>query len=176
MGKYGFLPLLLAAAPDAPRPHIVSDGGAFHHWNCLRRVAVSCRSIKKAVAYSSVATWASARWGFSPSTAGICRLHHSTDQHTASHRHALPIVGVVTSAAHTREISEYGGLMKVMPIFTVIFAWRLSSMGCRADGSSVKSHPGRRLPGFLAGHFGGVGICAGARLPAVAVPRTCSAS
>jgi NADH-quinone oxidoreductase subunit M len=40
------------------------------------------------------------------------------------------IVGVVYERRHTREIVEYGGLLKVMPIFTLIFGVAaLSSMG-----------------------------------------------
>jgi NADH-quinone oxidoreductase subunit M len=40
------------------------------------------------------------------------------------------IVGVVYERRHTREISEYGGLLKVMPIFTLVFGLAaLSSMG-----------------------------------------------
>jgi NADH-quinone oxidoreductase subunit M len=40
------------------------------------------------------------------------------------------IVGVVYERRHTRDIAEYGGLMRVMPIFTVVFGIAaLSSMG-----------------------------------------------
>jgi NADH-quinone oxidoreductase subunit M len=40
------------------------------------------------------------------------------------------IVGIVYERRHTREISEYGGLLRVMPIFTVVFGIAaLSSMG-----------------------------------------------
>ena len=40
------------------------------------------------------------------------------------------IVGIVYERRHTREISEYGGLMKVMPVFTIVFLLAaLSSMG-----------------------------------------------
>jgi NADH-quinone oxidoreductase subunit M len=40
------------------------------------------------------------------------------------------IVGIVYERRHTREISEYGGLIRVMPMFTLIFAIAaLSSMG-----------------------------------------------
>jgi NADH-quinone oxidoreductase subunit M len=40
------------------------------------------------------------------------------------------IVGVVYERRHTREISEYGGLLRVMPVFTMIFGLAaLSSMG-----------------------------------------------
>ena len=40
------------------------------------------------------------------------------------------IVGVVYERRHTREISEYGGLSKVMPAFAVVFAvMMLSSIG-----------------------------------------------
>ena len=40
------------------------------------------------------------------------------------------IVGIVYERRHTREISEYGGLLKVMPVFTMVFLIAaLSSMG-----------------------------------------------
>ena len=40
------------------------------------------------------------------------------------------IVGVVYERRHTREISEYGGLFRVMPVFTMVFLIAaLSSMG-----------------------------------------------
>ena len=40
------------------------------------------------------------------------------------------IVGVVYERRHTREIAEYGGLLRVMPVFTMIFLFAaLSSMG-----------------------------------------------
>jgi NADH-quinone oxidoreductase subunit M len=40
------------------------------------------------------------------------------------------IVGVVYERRHTREIKEYGGLLKVMPVFTMVFLLAaLSSMG-----------------------------------------------
>jgi len=43
------------------------------------------------------------------------------------------IVGVVYERRHTREIAEYGGLLKVMPVFTMVFLIAaLSSMGIAA--------------------------------------------
>ena len=40
------------------------------------------------------------------------------------------IVGIVYERRHTREIAEYGGLMRVMPVFTLVFfVAALSSMG-----------------------------------------------
>jgi NADH-quinone oxidoreductase subunit M len=40
------------------------------------------------------------------------------------------VVGIVYERRHTREISEYGGLLKIMPIFTLVFGIAaLSSMG-----------------------------------------------
>ena len=40
------------------------------------------------------------------------------------------IVGIVYERRHTREISEYGGLFRVMPVFTIVFLIAaLSSMG-----------------------------------------------
>src|SRR5881296_4458412 len=43
---------------------------------------------------------------------------------------ALPIFGIVYERRHTREISEYGGLSKVMPVFAAIFlVMTMSSIG-----------------------------------------------
>jgi NADH-quinone oxidoreductase subunit M len=58
---------------------------------------------------------------------GNLGLHHPADQPRDFHWHALPDV---YERRHTREISEYGGLLRIMPIFTVIFGIAaLSSMG-----------------------------------------------
>jgi NADH-quinone oxidoreductase subunit M len=43
------------------------------------------------------------------------------------------IVGIVYERRHTREIAEYGGLLRVMPAFTIVFfVTALSSMGMPA--------------------------------------------
>ena len=43
------------------------------------------------------------------------------------------IVGIVYERRHTRQISEYGGLSKVMPVFAAIFGvMMLSSIGLPA--------------------------------------------
>jgi formate hydrogenlyase subunit 3/multisubunit Na+/H+ antiporter MnhD subunit len=48
------------------------------------------------------------------------------------------IVGVVYERRHTRDIAEYGGLLRVMPLFTIVFGIAaLSSMGMPPLNSMV---------------------------------------
>jgi NADH-quinone oxidoreductase subunit M len=86
---------------------------------------------KKLVAYSSVSHLGFCTLGiFALNPAGISGSILQQINHGISTGMLFLVVGVVYERRHTREISEYGGLMKVMPIFTLIFGLAmLSSMG-----------------------------------------------
>ena len=86
---------------------------------------------KKLVAYSSVSHLGFCTLGiFALNPAGISGSIIQQINHGISTGMLFLIVGVVYERRHTREISEYGGLMRVMPIFTVVFGIAaLSSMG-----------------------------------------------
>ncbi len=86
---------------------------------------------KKLVAYSSVSHLGFCTLGiFSLNPAGIAGSILQQINHGISTGMLFLVVGVVYERRHTREISEYGGLLKVMPIFTLVFGLAaLSSMG-----------------------------------------------
>jgi NADH-quinone oxidoreductase subunit M len=86
---------------------------------------------KKLVAYSSVSHKGFCTLGiFALNHAGIAGSIIRQINHGVSTGMLFLIVGVVYERRHTREISEYGGLLRVMPVFTIVFLIAaLSSMG-----------------------------------------------
>ena len=97
---------------------------------------------KKLVAYSSVSHLGFCTLGiFALNPAGISGSIIQQINHGISTGMLFLIVGVVYERRHTREIAEYGGLLKVMPIFTLVFRWpRLVPWACRrSTASSAKS-------------------------------------
>jgi NADH-quinone oxidoreductase subunit M len=94
-------------------------------------VSLMQKDWKKLVAYSSVSHMGFctlAMFAFNP--AGISGSVIQQINHGVSTSMLFLIVGVVYERRHTRLISEYGGLLKVMPVFTIVFLIAaLSSMG-----------------------------------------------
>ena len=86
---------------------------------------------KKLVAYSSVSHMGFVTLGIvSMNPMGVAGSILQQINHGISTGMLFLIVGVVYERRHTRELSEYGGLMKVMPVFTMVFLIAaLSSMG-----------------------------------------------
>jgi NADH-quinone oxidoreductase subunit M len=83
------------------------------------------------VAYSSVSHLGFCTLGIiAMNPAGISGSIIQQINHGISTGMLFLIVGVVYERRHTREISEYGGLLRVMPVFTAVFGLAaLSSMG-----------------------------------------------
>jgi NADH-quinone oxidoreductase subunit M len=86
---------------------------------------------KKLIAYSSVSHLGFCTLGiFALNPAGIAGSILQQINHGISTGMLFLIVGIVYERRHTREIAEYGGLLKAMPVFTIIFLiTALSSMG-----------------------------------------------
>ena len=86
---------------------------------------------KKLVAYSSVSHLGFCTLGiFALNPEGIQGSILQQINHGISTGMLFLIVGVVYERRHTREIKEYGGLIRVMPVFTIVFLIAaLSSMG-----------------------------------------------
>ncbi len=135
MGTYGFLRFSLPLLPDsAKNPTVVDrDGGALHLGIVYGALAsLMQKDWKKLVAYSSVSHLGFCTLGhFRAQPGWDRRLHPAADQSRHLHRHALPDLWESSyERRHTREITEYGGLQKVMPVFTMVFLIAaLSSMG-----------------------------------------------
>src|SRR5438034_7346889 len=89
------------------------------------------RDWKRLVAYSSVSHMAMVMLGmFALNPVGITGRIIQQLNHGISTGALFLIVGIVYERRHTREISEYGGLSKVMPVYAAVFLiMTMSSIG-----------------------------------------------
>ena len=171
MGTYGFLRFSIPLLPEAAKnPRIILIVSLLSIIGIVYGALASLmqKDWKKLVAYSSVSHLGFCTLGiFALNPAGIAGSILQQINHGISTGMLFLIVGVVYERRHTREISEYGGLMKVMPIFTLVFG----SGDAQFDGHAAAQrfhrrnhHPAGRLPGQLQlGLLGGSGNRARAR-------------
>ena len=134
MGTYGFLRFSLPLLPDsAKNPTVITVMAVLSIIGIVYGALASLmqKDWKKLVAYSSVSHLGFCTLGiFALNPAGIAGSIIQQINHGISTGMLFLIVGVVYERRHTREISEYGGLLRVMPIFTAVFTIAaLSSMG-----------------------------------------------
>ncbi len=134
MGTYGFIRFSLPMLPETSRdPKVVGIMAGLSIIAIIYGALVCLMQTdwKKLIAYSSVS-----HMGFC--TLGIFALNHAgvtgsiiqQINHGVSTSMLFLIVGVVYERRHTRLIAEYGGLFRVMPVFTAVFLIAaLSSMG-----------------------------------------------
>ncbi|MGE5246421.1 MAG: NADH-quinone oxidoreductase subunit M [Betaproteobacteria bacterium] len=135
MGTYGFLRFSLPILPDASRhfvPMIVVLSIIGIVYGAL--VAMAQKDWKRLVAYSSVSHMAMVMLGmFALNPVGITGSIVQQLNHGISTGALFLIVGIVYERRHTREIAEYGGLSKVMPVYAAIFLiMTMSSIGLPA--------------------------------------------
>src|SRR3989449_2734240 len=134
MGTYGFLRFSLPLLPEtAKNPWVVNVMALLSIIGIVYGALASLmqKDWKKLVAYSSVSHLGFCTLGiFTLNPVGISGSILQQINHGISTGMLFLIVGVVYERRHTREISEYGGLLKVMPVFTMVFLIAaLSSMG-----------------------------------------------
>ena len=132
MGTYGFIRFSLPILPEATAafvPMIVLLSIIGIIYGAL--VALAQRDWKRLVAYSSVSHMGLVMLGmFALTPVGITGSIIQQLNHGISTGALFLIVGIVYERRHTREIAEYGGLSKVMPVYAVIFLiMTLSSIG-----------------------------------------------
>src|SRR5918998_3696515 len=135
MGTYGFIRFSLPILPEATRafvPLMVTLSIIGIVYGAL--VAMAQRDWKRLVAYSSVSHMAMVMLGmFALNPVGITGSIVQQLNHGISTGALFLLVGVVYERRHTREISEYGGLSKVMPVYAAIFLlMTMSSIGLPA--------------------------------------------
>jgi len=135
MGTYGFIRFSLPILPEATRafvPMMVTLSIIGVIYGAL--VAMAQRDWKRLVAYSSVSHMAMVMLGmFALNPVGLTGSIVQQLNHGISTGALFLLVGVVYERRHTREISEYGGLSKVMPIYAAIFLlMTMSSIGLPA--------------------------------------------
>ncbi len=134
MGTYGFLRFSLPLLPDAAKSPTVVNVMALLSIVAIVYGALVClmqKDWKKLIAYSSVSHLGFCTLGiFALNPAGITGSILQQINHGISTGMLFLIVGVVYERRHTREISEYGGLLRAMPVFAIVFfITALSSMG-----------------------------------------------
>jgi NADH-quinone oxidoreductase subunit M len=134
MGTYGLLRFNLPLLPETARNPKAIAIVAVLSIIAIVYGALVClmqKDWKKLVAYSSVSHMGFCTLGIiALNPAGISGSIIQQINHGISTGMLFLIVGVVYERRHTREISEYAGLYKVMPIFTAVFLIAaLSSMG-----------------------------------------------
>ncbi len=135
MGTYGFIRFSLPILPEASRHFVwlmvlLSIIGIVYG----ALVAMAQRDWKRLVAYSSVSHMAMVMLGmFALNPVGIKGSIIQQINHGISTGALFLIVGIVYERRHTREISEYGGLSKVMPVYAAVFLlMTMSSIGLPA--------------------------------------------
>lgn len=134
MGTYGFLRFSLPLLPETARDPWVINVVALLSLIAIVYGALASlmqKDWKKLVAYSSVSHLGFCTLGiFSLNPAGISGSVIQQVNHGISTGMLFLIVGIVYERRHTREIAEYGGLLRAMPVFTMVFLIAAaSSMG-----------------------------------------------
>ena len=123
MGTYGYVRFAMPLFPEAtaqftPLIAVLSVIGVIY----AAFVAMVQEDVKKLVAYSSVAHLGYVMLGlFSLNEQGVTGGMLQMINHGISTGALFLIVGFIYERRHTRLISDFGGLAKQMPIFTVIF-------------------------------------------------------
>src|SRR5450432_4351500 len=134
MGTYGFIRFSLPFFPDVLMHTRVRAWMIFLSivgilYGAL--VSLMQKDMKKLVAYSSVSHLGFCTLGiFACSPLGISGSVIQQINHGISTGALFLIVGILYERRHTREISEYGGISNVMPVYaTITMIMFLSSMG-----------------------------------------------
>jgi NADH-quinone oxidoreductase subunit M len=132
MGTYGFIRFAMPMFPEAALralPLIATIAIIGIIYGAL--VAMVQKDVKKLVAYSSVSHLGFVMLGlFALNTQAVEGAILGMINHGISTGALFLLVGVIYERRHTRLISEYGGLTKVMPVYATIFMIvALSSIG-----------------------------------------------
>ncbi len=132
MGTYGFIrfamPLFpLAAHYLGPTIAVLAVVGILYGAYC----AWVQRDVKKLVAYSSVSHLGFVMLGlFAMNGAGISGSILQMVNHGISTGALFLLVGVIYDRRHTRDLDDFGGLAKVMPVYATLFVIvAMSSIG-----------------------------------------------
>ena len=132
MGTYGFIRFSLPILPEATVAFVPLVAGLSIIgivYGAL--VAMAQRDWKRLVAYSSVSHMGMVMLGmFALTPVGITGSIVQQLNHGISTGALFLIVGIVYERRHTRLISEYGGLSKIMPVYAAVFlVMTMSSIG-----------------------------------------------
>jgi NADH-quinone oxidoreductase subunit M len=123
MGTYGFIRFSLPLLPHATRkavPWMAALAIVGIIYGAL--VAMAQKDMKKLVAYSSVSHLGFVMLGmFALNYQGLTGSVLQMINHGLSTGGLFLLVGIIYERRHTRMLSDYGGLAKVMPIYAMLF-------------------------------------------------------
>ncbi|WP_419902651.1 NADH-quinone oxidoreductase subunit M [Kiloniella sp.] len=121
MGAYGFLRFSLPMLPEASQyfaPLVVGLSGLAIVYGGF--LALAQTDLKKLIAYSSVSHMGFVTLGlFTFNSNGLTGAVLQMFNHGITTGALFLIIGLVYERTHTRRIADYGGLMKVIPIYTL---------------------------------------------------------
>lgn len=124
MGTYGYLRFSMGLFPEAAAQHggmlagVAVVGGILYGALC----AWKQDDIKRLVAYSSVAHMGYIMLGlFAATPSGIEGAVLQMVNHGVTTGLLFLLVGVIYDRRHTRHVDDFGGIAKVMPIYTALF-------------------------------------------------------
>jgi NADH-quinone oxidoreductase subunit M len=132
MGTYGFMKLGFPLFPDAARaftPALMTlSVVSIVYGACLALVQTD---IKKIIAYSSISHLGYVMLGLlSLELVGVQGAIIQMVSHGLIAAGLFLLVGMVYERCHTRELSDYGGLARLLPVFSVFFMlFTLASVG-----------------------------------------------
>ena len=140
MGTYGFVRFSLPFFPQVLSSPVTFMNVTVRGWMIALSiigiiygalVSLMQKDMKKLVAYSSVSHLGFCTLGiFALNPAGLSGSVLQQINHGISTGALFLIVGILYERRHTREISEYGGISNVMPVYaTITMIMFLSSMG-----------------------------------------------
>ncbi len=140
MGAYGFLRFSLPMFPDASHffaPMILTLSVIAIIWGAF--MALAQEDMKKLIAYSSVSHMGVVTLGiFVANTQGIEGALMQMLNHGITTGALFLCIGVLYDRSHSRQLSEYGGLAKQMPVYsTLLVIFALSSLALPGTNSFV---------------------------------------
>ncbi|WP_282610173.1 NADH-quinone oxidoreductase subunit M [Pelagibius sp. Alg239-R121] len=131
MGAYGFLRFSLPMLPDAAQyfaPFVIALSAVAIVYGGF--LALAQEDLKKLIAYSSVSHMGFVTLGlFTFKSNGLNGAVLQMFNHGITTGALFLFVGLIYERTHTRQIAEYGGLMKVVPVYTLFLGlFSLASM------------------------------------------------
>lgn len=140
LGAYGFLRLSLPVLPEASAffaPLVFTLSVVAIIYTAL--VALVQRDVKKMIAYASVSHMGFVTLGiFAATTESLQGSLMQMVNHGIVSSALFMLIGVVYDRMHTRDLSRFGGLVKVMPIYSLVFVVvTMAAIGLPGTGSFV---------------------------------------
>ncbi len=123
MGTYGFFRFVMPFCPEVLviyQPYLMGIAVCGVIFGAL--VALVQTDIKKLIAYSSVSHMGVVMLGlFSLQQSGLTGGLYQMFNHAVSTGGLFLLIGMLYDRTHTRQIKDYSGLAKFMPVYTVFF-------------------------------------------------------